>query len=60
MEVRGQIHAPAFLSPGNRPSAHLTRGCVGLRLGMENYLTAENLLPLLPFERLTVQSVAGL
>jgi len=31
MEVRGQLHAPATLSPGKKSGTHLTGGLVGLR-----------------------------
>jgi len=59
MEVSGKIHAPTSLSPGKRPSAHLIGGRMDPRFGKENFLRAENPLPLPRFEPRTDQSLAG-
>jgi hypothetical protein len=54
MGVDGQLHAPAALPPGKRPSTHCTGGLVGPRAGLEG---AENLT--LTFDPRTVQLVAS-
>jgi hypothetical protein len=36
MRVGGQLHAPAALSPGKRPSTHFIGGLVGPRAGLIN------------------------
>jgi hypothetical protein len=35
MGVSGQLHAPAALSPGNRPGTHFIGGWVGPRAGLD-------------------------
>jgi hypothetical protein len=35
MEVSGQFHAPAALSPGEMPSTHCIGGWVDLRAGLD-------------------------
>jgi hypothetical protein len=35
MGVGGQRHAPAALTPGNRPGTHCTGGWVGPKVGLD-------------------------
>jgi hypothetical protein len=35
MEVSGQLHAPAALSPGKQPLVHWIRGCADPRDGLD-------------------------
>jgi hypothetical protein len=44
MEVNGQIHAPATLPPGQKPSnTHWIGGCVGPRVGLDAVAKRESL-----------------
>ena len=38
MEVSGQLHAPAVLSPQNKPGIHLIVGCLGPRIAQDFFL----------------------
>jgi hypothetical protein len=53
MEVSGQHHAPAALTPGNYPGTHSIGGRVGPKAGLD--VLKKNLFPLLGFKPRTVQ-----
>jgi len=59
MEVSGQLHVPAVLSPGNNTGTYCTGGCLGPRVGLDGFGEVYNLLPLLGLEPWNVQSVAS-
>jgi hypothetical protein len=57
MEVSGEIHAPAALTPGKNPGTHCIEGCVGPRASL--YCNGKNLLLLPRFEPRNVQPAAS-